>query len=72
MNRRELLQTAAKFGLMASIPFAAVRELFASSDPNNVPSGPQRKSLAKPNPLNPPAQGIIPVAFLLSEGAVVY
>jgi len=71
MNRRELLQTAAKFGLMAAVPFAAVRELLASSDPNKVPSGSQRESLAKPNPLNPPAQGSIPVAFLLSEGAVV-
>ena len=71
MSRRELLQTAAKFGLMAAVPFAAVRELLASSDPNKVPSVPQGKSLAKPNPLNPPAQGSIPVAFLLSEGAVV-
>ncbi|MGB9157143.1 MAG: DJ-1/PfpI family protein, partial [Chthoniobacterales bacterium] len=56
---------------MAAVPFAAVRELLASSDPNKVPSGSQRKSLANPNPLNPPAQGSIPVAFLLSEGAVV-
>src|SRR6201982_1501200 len=71
MNRRELLQTAAKFGLMAAVPFAAVRELLASSDPNKVPSVSQRESLTKPNPLNPPAQGSIPVAFLLSEGAVV-
>src|ERR1700746_3250194 len=71
MNRRELLQTAAKFGLMAAVSFRAVRELLASSDPNKIPSGSQRKSLAKPDPLNPPAQGSIPVAFLLSEGAVV-
>src|SRR6266550_499509 len=71
MNRRELLQRAAKFGLMAAVPFAAVRELLASSDPNKVPSGSQRESLTKPNPLNPPARGSIPVAFLLSEGAVV-
>src|SRR5713101_10092327 len=71
MNRRQLLQTAAKFGLMAAVPFAAVRELLASSDPNKVPSVSQRESLTKPNPLNPPAQGSIAVAFLLSEGAVV-
>src|ERR1700747_1018392 len=71
MNRRELLQTAAKCGLMAAVPFAAVRELLASSDPNKVPSGCQRKSLAQPHPLHAPAPGRIPVAFLLPEGAVV-
>src|ERR1700746_225052 len=71
MNRRELLQTAAKFGLVAAVPFAALRELLASSDPNKLPSSPQGKSRLNPNPLNPPAHGSIPVAFLLSEGAVV-
>jgi transcriptional regulator GlxA family with amidase domain len=60
MKRRDLLQGAAAFGVLAAMPFAAAGRLFASPRP-----------AAAPNPLEPPAQGSIPVAFLLSEGAVV-
>lgn len=64
MKRRELLQRSAALGLFAAIPFPAVSESStASANANN--------SALKPGPLTPPAQGSIPVAFLISDGAVV-
>lgn len=64
MKRRELLQRSAAFGLFAAIPFPAAAKLRAiASDASN--------STANASPLKPPAQGSIPVAFLVSDGAVV-
>jgi transcriptional regulator GlxA family with amidase domain len=64
MKRRELLQRSAAFGLFAAMPFpAAAKRSTTGTDPNN--------SAAKPSPLKPPEQGSIPVAFLLSDGAVM-
>ena len=60
MNRRDLLKRSAAFGVTAAIPFSGLHAFSASSNPQN--------SAAK---LSPPAQGSIPVAFVLSEGAVV-
>jgi putative intracellular protease/amidase/YHS domain-containing protein len=72
MKRRDLLQGAAAFGLLAAVPFSAAGRLFASEGPAEGPTGADGKQpSAKPNPLTPPAQGSIPVAFLLSEGAVI-
>jgi transcriptional regulator GlxA family with amidase domain len=72
LNGRELLKTAAEFGLMAAIALSAVGKLSANSSPVETPSGPDRnKGAVKPNPLKPPAQGSIPVAFLVSQGAVI-
>ena len=63
MNRRELLRRSAALGLTAAgslaLPGAAAPTLDAA------------KESAPPNPLNPPANASIPVAFLISEGAVV-
>jgi YHS domain-containing protein/putative intracellular protease/amidase len=72
MNKPGLLKTAAGFALMAIIAFSAVGELSASSEPvgTTTPPDPNRPAI-KANPLNPPLQGSIPVAFLISEGAVV-
>ena len=69
MNRRDLLKRSAA-GLAAGIPFLGARKLFAG------PGGLQATSATdktKPvsNSLTPPAQGSIPVAFLVSEGAVI-
>lgn len=58
MKRRDLLKTSAAFGLISAIPLSRA----AVKDSN---------AWALPNPLTPPAQGSIPVAFLISEGAVV-
>jgi transcriptional regulator GlxA family with amidase domain len=64
MKRRELLQGSAAFGLFAAIPSPAVAKFpTIGADANN--------STLKPSPLTPPAQDSIPVAFLISDGAVV-
>jgi putative intracellular protease/amidase/YHS domain-containing protein len=68
MKRRDLLQGAAAFGLLAAAPFSSVRRVLASTDPAAAGG---RQPAAGPNPLAPPAAGSIPVAFLLSAGAVV-
>jgi transcriptional regulator GlxA family with amidase domain len=59
MKRRELLRQTAALGLVATVPFR-----FAQGEGSN-------KALSALNPLKPPAEGSIPVAFLISEGAVV-
>ncbi len=63
MNRRELLKRSAALGLTAAgsltLPVAAAATLDAAAQS------------AAPNPLTPPANASIPVAFLISEGAVV-
>src|SRR5207245_6167591 len=49
-----------------------VGELSASSDPTGAANPPDvNKPAAITNPLKPPAQGSIPVAFLISDGAVI-
>jgi putative intracellular protease/amidase/YHS domain-containing protein len=57
MRRRELLERSTAFAFLAASPASALGVLPARS--------------AKPAPLTPPAEGSIPVAFLVSEGAVV-
>jgi len=57
MKRRELLKSSTVIGLMAAVPLPAFDQLSAGTAP--------------PSPLKPPAHGGIPVAFLVSEGAVV-
>jgi YHS domain-containing protein/putative intracellular protease/amidase len=59
MNRRELLQTTTMFGLASTLPFPRPVAARTHIDPTDV------------NPLKPPAQGSIPVAFVISEGAVI-
>ncbi len=70
MNRRELLKRTAALGVAAGIPSLLAGKLFAGTD------GVQAKSAidetkAVSNPLTPPAQGSIPVAFPISEGVVI-
>jgi transcriptional regulator GlxA family with amidase domain/YHS domain-containing protein len=57
MNRRDLLKSSAALGIISAIPFSRATA--------NV------ESPAIANPLKPPAQGSIPVAFLISDGAVL-
>lgn len=59
MKRRELLRQTAALSLVAAVPFRSTST--SVSD----------KASTAPNPLKPPVQGSIPVAFLLSQGAVV-
>jgi putative intracellular protease/amidase/YHS domain-containing protein len=72
MNRTRLLKTAAEFALTAAIALSAIGELSASSGPVEATSASDgNKPAVKANPLKPPVQGSIPVAFLVSEGAVI-
>jgi transcriptional regulator GlxA family with amidase domain len=61
MNRRDLLRSSATLGMVAAIPLAAARRSCAGAAPSTTAS----------RRLRPPTQGSIPVAFLISEGAVV-
>src|SRR5208283_4963651 len=70
MNRRELLQKSLTAGLAAGIPSLTACNLLASN--GALASGADKdQRVTKPNPLAPPAKGPIPVAFLISDGAVV-
>src|SRR6184192_3749886 len=62
MNRRDVLRISAALGALAAVPFSALRGRSGGHGPDGS---------ARANPLRPPAEGGIPVAFLVSEGAVV-
>jgi putative intracellular protease/amidase/YHS domain-containing protein len=67
-NRR-LLNPTAELGLLAVITLVVLGEL-SGSNPAKAPSGSEgNQAVVTTNPLKPPAQGSIPVAFLISEGA---
>jgi transcriptional regulator GlxA family with amidase domain len=57
-----------KCGLLVALALSVIGRLSASSGPAEA-TGSSKEGTA--NPLKPPAQGSIPVAFLISEGAVV-
>lgn len=71
MKRRQMLRNSAAFGLIGALPLA--RALAATADAATAapPKAPQRVLGAGANRLMPPAHGAIPVAFLVSDGAVV-
>jgi len=58
MNRRDLLKRSTALGLAAALPGWARGTLAAESKTESIP-------------LKPPTQGSVPVAFLVSDGAVV-
>ena len=63
LSRRELLRSSAVLGCLAATPLSvAASEL---SSPHPAPAS------SDANPLKPPPEGSIPVAFLVSDGAVV-
>ena len=62
VNRRDLLNSVARFGLAAALALFVIAQLSASV---------ARAETATINPLKPPAKGDIPVAFLISDGAVI-
>jgi putative intracellular protease/amidase/YHS domain-containing protein len=70
MNRRELLKRTAALGVAAGIPPLLAGKLLAgpARAQDNSAIG---KTKPVSNPLTPPAEGSIPVAFPISEGAVI-
>src|SRR5437868_13187722 len=72
MIGRELLERAAKLGLVAMIALSVVGDLSAGSAAAETTSSSDNSNTApKANSIKPPAQGSIAVAFLVSEGAVI-
>jgi transcriptional regulator GlxA family with amidase domain/YHS domain-containing protein len=65
MNRRELFKKSFAATLAAGIPPLVTGRASASTGAD------KDQRVTKPNPLIPPATGPIPVAFLISDGAVV-
>jgi len=59
LKRRELLKRTMEFGLVGAIALFVIGQFSASAAP------------AEANSLKPPAKGDIPVAFVISEGAVI-
>jgi transcriptional regulator GlxA family with amidase domain len=70
MKRREFLERSAAVGMAAAIPSSALRGLLARLG-GAESTGAAASAKAAPSPLRAPAQGAIPVAFLISEGAVI-
>jgi transcriptional regulator GlxA family with amidase domain len=72
MKRRDFLKASAGLGLVAAVPASAGRALAAAW--NDLSTGNVRaedRTAADSMRLHPPAKGTIPVAFLISDGAVV-
>src|SRR5439155_13789766 len=72
MNKLEFVYRAARFGFLLALGLLALRALFATAaqvktDDRANPSGVPTQAMA----LKPPDNGQIPVAFLISDGAVV-
>jgi putative intracellular protease/amidase/YHS domain-containing protein len=72
LNWRGLVKIAAGFGLVAAITLAGLEPAAASPSPAKAPAASEAsRSTVKTEPLKAPAEGSIPVAFLISEGAQV-
>jgi len=72
MNRKHLVNAAARFGLIAALALLVISQLTAGTvwaEP--APGSGDNKQPGRANPLKPPAQGQIPVGFVISEGAVI-
>src|ERR1700694_242227 len=70
MNRRELLQNSAAISVTAAIPLAAASLVAMSANSARTPGMPGAGAAVEPMPRRPPAEGSLPVAFLISRGAV--
>jgi transcriptional regulator GlxA family with amidase domain len=72
INRKDLVNAAARSGLIAALALFVIGQLSANAAPiETTASSGDNKQTGKANSLKPPAQGSIPVAFLISEGAVI-
>jgi len=72
MNRKELVNAAARFGLIATLALLVISQLSGGTvwaEP--APSSGDNQKAVTTNPLKPPVKGDIPIAFVISEGAVV-
>jgi putative intracellular protease/amidase/YHS domain-containing protein len=71
-DKIELVCQVARFGLLVALGLLAVRSLFATAAPVKGDDHSNRNEVtAETTSLKPPEKGQIPVAFLISNGAVV-
>ncbi len=73
MKRREAIRKAVAFGVVPALSSAALGTTCTGSGGADRAVGidPRGGAPPAPNPLKPPVQGSIPVAFVVSEGVVV-
>ena len=72
INRIELVYRAARFGFLLALGVLALSALFATGAPVKTDNRPNSNAVSTDTTsLKPPDKGQIPVAFLISDGAVV-
>src|SRR5881398_1583760 len=71
ITNRRLLNPTAELGFLAAITLVVLGQLSGSNLAKAPSTSEGNHAAVKINPLKPPAQGSIPVAFLISEGAVM-
>src|SRR6266403_2084475 len=72
IKRKDLVNAAARSGLIAALALFVIGHLSANAAPiETTGSSGDNKQASKANSLKPPAQGQIPVAFVISDGAVI-
>jgi putative intracellular protease/amidase/YHS domain-containing protein len=72
MNRTKILQTVMKLSLVHATLFCALSQISAASATSQAQGDSSRnKPTFNPSPLKPPSGNSIPVAFLVSEAAVM-
>ena len=71
MNRIELVYRVARFGFLLALGALALSALFATGAPVKDDHSNRNEVAAETRLLKPPDKGQIPVAFLISDGAVV-
>ncbi len=71
ITNRRLLNPTAELGLLAAITLVVLGQLSGSNLAKAPSASEGNHAAVKINPLKPPAQGSIPVAFVISNGAQV-
>ncbi|MGE5208204.1 MAG: DJ-1/PfpI family protein [Alphaproteobacteria bacterium] len=72
MNKIEVVYRLARFGLLLALGLLALRAVFATAAPAKTGEVSRRSEIAtETTSLKPPDKGQIPVAFLISDGAVI-
>jgi hypothetical protein len=71
MKRRELLQKSAALGFFAAMPLSLYERAGEAEQGHSTGGEGTDKAASVANPLKAPAEGNIPVAFLISDGAVL-
>jgi putative intracellular protease/amidase/YHS domain-containing protein len=72
INKVEFVYRMARLGFLLALSLLALRAIFATAAPANTDANSTSNAVTtEPSSLKPPDKGQIPVAFLISDGAVV-